>query len=139
MKRKIIVASHGELSKGLVDTAKMILGSINAELKSYCLIPGLNADEFAKEIREEMIREPETEFVILTDLYGASVCTAMTSLVAHSGVRLFTGMNINMLLSICVEYPQRLSDEDIIKIVNDAKEGIRSISVLDLEAETEDF
>lgn len=139
MKRKIIVASHGELSKGLVDTAKMILGSVNADLKSYCLKPGINADDFAKEVKAEILNEPETEFVILTDLYGASVCTAMTSLLAHSKVHLFTGMNINMLLSICVEYPQRLSDEDVMKIVHDAKEGIRSISAVDLESETEDF
>ena len=139
MTRKIIAASHGGLSEGIINTANMILGSVEIDLKSYCLVPGMNANEFAEDIKQAIEKEPDSEFIILTDLYGASVCTAMTGLLKYAGVRLFTGMNINMLLALCVEYPNRLSDDDVNKIIADAKEGIKAISVSDLAEDNEDF
>ena len=139
MKRKIILASHGELSKGLADTARMIIGNVAAEIQCYCLKPGQTADSFAKELTAEILAEPEQEFVILSDLYGASVCSALSALLVYPNVRLFTGMNINMLLVICLEYPEKLSDEDIQKIVLDARSGIKALSASDLAADAEDF
>ena len=77
--------------------------------------------------------------MILSDLYGASVCSALSALLVYPNVRLFTGMNINMLLVICLEYPEKLSDEDIQKIVLDARSGIKALSASDLAVDAEDF
>ena len=87
----------------------------------------------------EILAEPEQEYVILSDLYGASVCSAFSALLVYPNVRLFTGMNINMLLVICLEYPEKLRDEDIQKIVLDARSGIKALSASDLAADAEDF
>lgn len=137
MKRKIILASHGKLSSGLLDTAKMIIGEIPCEIETYSLVPGKLAEDYAKELKIEISNNPEKEYVILTDLYGASVFTAMYSLVEYANVRLFSGMNLNLLLSVCVEYPNTLTNEDVERLVVDSQSGLKYVSKV-IEEE-EDF
>lgn len=137
MKKKVIVATHGGAASGLVDSAKMILGDINQELEVYSLIPGMNANDFSKALSREIETHQHTEYIILTDLYGASVCSAMVSLLKHEHVWLFAGMNLNMLLSVCLEYPNELNEQDAEKIVMDARLGVQWVKKL--QVENDDF
>lgn len=138
MKRKIVLASHGELAKGLLHTAQMIVGKLPCEAEVYSLQPGALADDYAKELKEEIQQHKDTEYVILTDIYGASVFSAMLSCVELENVTLFSGMNLNMLLSICLEHQEVLQETAIQQIVKDAREGIQHVQ-LQKEATMEDF
>ena len=137
MERKIVLASHGQLAKGLLDTAQMIIGEISYEVEVYTLQPGKLAEDFAKGLKMEIMQNPQIEYVILTDLYGASVFTAMYSLVVLDNVYLFTGMNLNMLLSVCLEHPDHLDETAALKIQEDARAGTQYI--MELVTEEEDF
>lgn len=137
MERKIVLASHGQLAKGLLDTAQMIIGEIAYEVEVYTLQPGKLAEDFAKGLKMEIMQNPQIEYVILTDLYGASVFTAMYSLVVLDNVYLFTGMNLNMLLSVCLEHPDHLDETAALKIQEDARSGTQYI--MELVTEEEDF
>lgn len=137
MKRKIILASHGNLSNGMLDTAKMIIGNIPYEVETYFLVPGKLAEDYANELKIEIDANLDTEYIILTDLYGASVFTAMYALVERENVRLFSGMNLNLLLAVCVEYPDKLMDEDVDQIIKDAQRGLKHVSRV--VEEEEDF
>lgn len=127
MQRKVFVASHGELSRGMVDSAKLICGDLPFETEIYSLKPGMIADEFATSVIKEVKADPDTEFVILTDLFGASVCNALYNLTVFNNVKLFSGMNLNMLLSIYVEYTNVLTRDDIDEIITMSKNGIKYI------------
>ena len=137
MERKIVLASHGQLAKGLLDTAQMIIGEIAYEVEVYTLQPGKLAEDFAKGLKMEIMQNPQIEYVILTDLYGASVFTAMYSLVVLDNVYLFTGMNLNMLLSVCLEHPDHLDETAALKIQEDACAGTQYI--MESVTEEEDF
>lgn len=137
MERKIVLASHGQLAKGLLDTAQMIIGEIAYEVEVYTLQPGKLAEDFAKGLKMEIMQNPQKEYVILTDLYGASVFTAMYSLVVLDHVYLFTGMNLNMLLSVCLEHPDHLDEAAALKIQEDARAGTQYI--MESVTEEEDF
>ena len=128
MKRKIILASHGNLSNGLLDTAKMIIGNIPYEVETYSLVPGKLAEDYANELKIEIDANLDKEYIILTDLYGASVFTAMFALVERENVR---------LLVVCVEYPNSLMDEDVDQIIKDAQSGLKYVSRV--VEEEEDF
>ena len=91
--RVLLLASHGGLAEGMRDTAAMVLGEFPCEVRTYSLLPGMNAQDAVATLREEVERRPQTEFVILTDVYGASVFTAFCQLLRYSNVRLFCGMN----------------------------------------------
>ena len=61
MERKIVLASHGQLAKGLLDTAQMIIGEIAYEVEVYTLQPGKLAEDFAKGLKMEIMQNPQIE------------------------------------------------------------------------------
>ena len=77
--RKVILASHGRFAEGIEDSVNMIIGK-QENLETFGMRAGESAVDFAEKIKAEILENPDTEFVILTDLYGASVCTAMSLL-----------------------------------------------------------
>lgn len=128
MERKILLASHGELAKGMVDSAKMIIGVFDYPVETFCLLPGHHPDEFKNSIENEIVNNEDTEYIIVTDLYGASVTTSLYQLTKYKNVKMFCGMNLNLVLSILVEYKNKLSKEDIKQIVNDSQCGVKCLT-----------
>lgn len=135
MSRKIIVASHGGLAKGIVDSASMIIGIPSYPIEVYTLCPGEVADDFAKEIEKEIQANLDVQYIVLTDLFGASVFNAMYSLLKFENVKLCTGINLNLLLQICMESKDWLTDQDMSRIVSESKEGIQFIENIVIEQE----
>ncbi|HAE16357.1 MAG TPA: PTS mannose transporter subunit IIC [Erysipelotrichaceae bacterium] len=135
--RKIVIASHGLMAKGMEDTCRMIIGDLPYEIESYSLVPGRHPDEFRSRVEDEIRSNPEKEYVILTDLYGASVCTSMYQLLVYENVVLFSGMNLNLLLILMLEYPERLKKEDIEAIVRGSADGLKQVRLS--AEEEEDF
>lgn len=127
MKRKVVLASHGELSEGIVKSAKMIIGEFEYEVITYTLQLGHHPDEFKDVLEEEIMANADVEYVIMVDLFGASVANSLFILTSYKNVKMFTGMNLNMLLSVLVEYKSELSDADVENIVNDSRLGVRSL------------
>ena len=138
MKRKIVLASHGELSEGIAKSAKMIVEEFDCEVVTYSLQVGHHPDEFKNELEKEIKTNTDVEYVIMTDLFGASVTNSLFTLTSYENVKVFTGMNLNMLLSVLVEYKNELSEADVENIVNDSRLGVRSLKN-DILTDNEDF
>ena len=138
MKKKIILASHGRLSEGMLDSVRMIAGDLPYPSTAYCLATGHSPNEFAEEIETEVKMNPNTEFDIAVDLIGASVCTSLLGLTRYSNVHLFTGMNLNMVLSLFVEHHEDLDEKSIEQITDDAKTGIQNLILSD-NSESDEF
>lgn len=138
MKRKVVLASHGELSEGIVNSAKMIIGEFEYEVVTYTLQLGHHPDEFKDVLEEEIMANADVEYVIMVDLFGASVANSLFILTSYKNVKMFTGMNLNMLLSVLVEYKSELSDADVENIVNDSRLGVRSLKN-DILTDNENF
>ncbi|MEG0077596.1 PTS sugar transporter subunit IIA [Anaerorhabdus sp.] len=125
--RKTILASHGHLAEGMKDAAKLITGSMADSIETYCLLPGNSPTDYAEKLETEIKNSPEIEYVIVTDLYGASVCTAMVPLTKYPNVRLFTGLNLAMVLNLLLSFCEPLTTLNIADIVQETKEGIKFI------------
>lgn len=138
MKRKVVLASHGELSECIVKSAKMIIGEFEYEVITYTLQLGHHPDEFKDVLEEEIMANADVEYVIMVDLFGASVANSLFILTSYKNVKMFTGMNLNMLLSVLVEYKSELSDADVENIVNDSRLGVRSLKN-DILTDNENF
>ena len=50
---KIILASHGGLSKGMKDSVSMIVGDLARDIETYSLLPGQNPEDFYQEVLKE--------------------------------------------------------------------------------------
>lgn len=136
--RKIILASHGEFSKGLLNSVKMIVGDLANCVSSYSLYPGQSASDFALELEKIIVEDKECEYIILSDLYGASVCTAMLRLTNLHNVNLFSGMNLNMVLELLTRFSDKLTAEDVEELVKESRMGIQSVT-LQIKEEEEVF
>lgn len=44
----IILASHGELAKGMLHSASMIIGDLTKGVEVFCLYPGQNPQDYAR-------------------------------------------------------------------------------------------
>lgn len=137
MERKVVLASHGEFSKGLKDSLKMILGEAADEVRAYSLYPGENAVDFKEELEKEIRQSENMEYVILTDVFGGSVCNALLPLTIYDNVKLFSGMNFNMAAEILMHGEAPLEAGGIEEILDTARNGICHL-VLE-EQEKEDF
>lgn len=89
-------------------------------------------------LEEEIMANADVEYVIMVDLFGASVANSLFILTSYKNVKMFTGMNLNMLLSVLVEYKSELSDADVENIVNDSRLGVRSLKN-DILTDNENF
>ena len=82
---KIILASHGGLSKGMKDSVSMIVGDLAKDIETYSLLPGENPEDFYQEVLNEA-KESEEQFLILCDIKGGSVHTALSKLAVMKGL-----------------------------------------------------
>ena len=116
--RKVILASHGRFAEGIEDSVNMIIGK-QENLETFGM-------DFAEKIKAEILENPDTEFVILTDLYGASVCTAMSLLSEYENVKVFSGMNLGMVLDVLTDTGTESCTDAWIE---EARKGIREVKI----------
>lgn len=136
--RKIVIAGHGNIAEGLKSSASLIVGSLADSVITYALQPGGSATDFAEDVADMIANEPDSEFVVLTDLFGASVFNAFIPLYAHDNFYLFTGVNLGLLLSVMMaEYP--LSKKVARDIINEVRESLLLFEGFGDESEDNDF
>lgn len=136
--RKIVLAGHGNIAEGLKSSASLIVGAMADSIITYALNPGGSATDFAEEVNTMIVKEPETEFIVLTDLFGASVFNAFVPLHTHCNFYLFTGMNLGLLLSLMMaESP--FSKETAQAIITEVRESLLFFEGFGDEGEDNDF
>lgn len=133
--REIVIASHGAFAEGALDSSAMIVGGEQEHVRTFRLRPGGSAADYAEELGREIEANQDTEYVILTDLYGASVCSAMLPLSRYPNVKVFSGMNLCLILEVLMCDPEPLTDETVEELIASAKEGIKCVK---MEAEEEE-
>lgn len=119
---KIILASHGELSQGMKQTASMIIGD---EGNIFALSAFRDEDEPVKEQVERVLAEIGCENVyILTDIFGGSVNNDLLQIQqAHPEVHLVTGMNLPLVISIAMQ-PDQVGATEMAAIIDESRQGI---------------
>lgn len=136
--RKILLASHGELSKGMLNSIQMIVGDIADGIETYCLNLGESPVDYCKEI-ESKISTSQDQYIIVCDVKGGSVHTAFSKLMIYPNVVVISGMNMNILLELVLTYQDEIREEDYINLLNSAIDGITVLSGTIIEKEDEDF
>ena len=134
---KIILASHGGLSRGMLDTVKMIIGDMADGIETYSLLPGANADDFAGELKAKIGADRE-EYILVCDVLGGSVCNALVQLTVNERVTVLAGMNLPLVIELAVA--NRMGDVDLDSILQTGKDGIAKTTILTAaEEEDSDF
>lgn len=133
----IILASHGELAKGMLYSAHMIVGDLAEKVRTYCLYPGQNPEDYAKTLKEE-IKSSKEEYILVADIMGGSVHTALSQLTIYNNVTILSGMNLNLVLSLLLGDQSDVTDNRLHAIITEAQNGITITRSLEVQ-EDEDF
>ncbi|MGO3601611.1 MAG: PTS sugar transporter subunit IIA [Enterococcus faecalis] len=127
--KKIYIASHGEMSLGIKDSLRLIAGESAEKIYTFSLTPGKNTNDFIREIESTISNNPTTQFIIMGDLFGASIVNSMVQLAIYNNAVLLSGVNLSMALQIVLSNENDLTDEDIEQILFEARDGIKRITL----------
>lgn len=135
---QIIFASHGDFAKGMLHSLHMIVGDLTKDIETFSLYPGENPNDYMEELKNR-VKDREEQFIILCDILGGSVHTALSQLRQYPNVILLSGMNMGMAMDVILRYQKGIQPEEFATLVDNAKSGITLIHG-ELKDETdEDF
>lgn len=96
----VIIATHSELSEGVVKTSEVLLGKQN-NVKVLTLHVGDSIQAFREQMEAELISLRTCEgVVVLVDMLGGSPYNVAFSLLQTYDFQLITGVNLPMLLHV---------------------------------------
>ena len=101
-KIRVVLVSHGEQSKGMLNTVQMLLGE-QTNIAAYSLYPEQTIDDLTKVLREEIEKYGAENIIFLTELKHGSTFNAVVSLTRDYDVYHVTGTNLAMLMTIVLE------------------------------------
>lgn len=120
--KKLILATHGKLSEGMMHSVQMIAGQ-NEDLSCMGMMPGEHYQPMVDKVEAMVKNNPDIQYIIVTDLFGGSVCNGMTMLTGYPNVKLLAGMNMGLVINLLLT-PGRLTEEQITEIVNESREAL---------------
>ncbi len=119
---KMILISHGKLSVGMAYSAQMIAGETE-NLYTFGLMPGGDVnDDVIEPVKRLVQSEPETQFIILSDLYCGSVYNASYELQQEPNVLIGTGMNLYLVINLLLELDEGFTAERFAKAMEDSRQ-----------------
>ena len=134
----ILLISHGDMAKGMADSAKLFFGDEISQMKYLCLKEGESPDEFRTALAQQ-IQDVDTGdgVVILADLYGGTPCNQAIPLLTEK-VDLIPGMNLGILVKLLSE--REFMDPDIATLIESGQNCIVNVKeMLGMEQKNDFF
>ncbi len=122
--KAVLLVSHGEMAKGMCDSASLFLGD-NIEKLDYCCLKASDNPEDFGDIILTKINEMNSEdgVIVFADLLGGSPFNqAIQHVMTKENIELISGMNFPMLLELLSS--RMFSDPDLSSLVETGKNGI---------------
>jgi len=114
----------------------MITGDLHKNVETFSLYPGENPLDYANDLKKRIMRTKDT-WIIIADIQGGSVHTALLQLTALDNVIVFSGMNLNLVLGIMLDDYEDLSEDHLHTIVDEARAGITCKKQIEVQLEDE--
>lgn len=96
---KIILASHGSFADAMLNLVHMIMGS-DDDVESLCLDTYENPFALAEVVKKKIDAVNGEPIILVADIKGGSVFNNLLPLCVNPGVTLFSGMNLDLVLSL---------------------------------------
>ncbi|WP_415349052.1 PTS sugar transporter subunit IIA [Clostridium perfringens] len=128
----VLVATHGEMAKGLFDAIDMICGT-QEKFSIVSLKRGQDAESFGEELGEKINELNSGEgVVVLVDLLGATPLNqSALNLYKSDKVEVITGVNLPMVVTATMERDCFSDIKELVeKIKNDGKDSVCSVREL---------
>ena len=101
-KIRIVLVSHGEQSKGMLNSVQMLLGP-QENIIAYSLYPEQTVDDLAKLLRAEVETYGAENIIFLSELKLGSPFNAVVSLTRDYDIYHISGTNLATLMTVVTE------------------------------------
>lgn len=122
---KIILGTHGNLGKELVNSASMILGELKG-VDVASLQPGMSFEDFIAEAEAKVKAAGDEHVIVLVDLFGGTPSNVFSALTRKYDIDVITGANLPALISL---YTSLDSGEPADQLVSETVLAIRESAV----------
>jgi PTS system ascorbate-specific IIA component len=120
----ILIITHGELGKSLIECATHVLGDKPLFLESLSIENDCTHESMFKQISEKInLLDQGDGVLILTDIFGATPCNIITKIIKPGKVSAIAGVNLSMLIRT-ISYRNEPFDSLISKAIQGAQDGI---------------
>lgn len=123
----IILASHGDFAKGILQSGTMIFGE-QENVKAVTLMPSEGPEDIKAKMKEAVASfENQDEVLFLVDLWGGTPFNQANSLFEENEKwAIVSGLNLPMLIeALASRMTMKTAHEVAAHIINTAKEGIK--------------
>ncbi len=122
----IILASHGKMADGLLDSLELFNGQLS-QVQALCLLPGEEISLFIQRIQKAVSQVDTGDgVVIFCDLLFGSPCNCSSVFLKNdkmtNKVDIITGMNLPMVMEFLTSHERNMSSTEI---MNAGREGIQ--------------
>ncbi len=106
----ILLVTHGEIGKSLIDCAAHILDKYPISVESISINSSNNLNKYSNIISQK-IEDLDTGngVLIMTDIYGATPCNLLNKFIMKNKVEVVTGINLPMLIKAISDRKDSLS------------------------------
>lgn len=134
--KKLLIASHGDLAKGMLSSIQMITGSTAGITTINAYQEGVDLDGELTGFIQSV--EAADEVFVFTDLYGGSVNQKITERFMREGlaIRIISGFNFPVILEILLG-PETITSEMLVEMIEKSRRELQ-MNVLDPQLVIED-
>ena len=106
----ILLVTHGEIGKSLIDCAAHILDKYPISVESVAINSNNDLNSYSNIIAQK-IQELESGngVLIMTDIYGATPCNLLNKFIVKEEVEVVAGINLPMLIKAISDRKDNLS------------------------------
>lgn len=125
----IVIASHGNMAQGILDTSKLFFGE-QQQMKAFCLQANDNPDDFVEVLRQG-IKDVDTGdgVIVFCDMLFGSPCNCMMRILSENvdnpKLDVITGVNLAMILQILAV--RENSDCTVQELMDAGNQGIADL------------
>ena len=120
----ILLITHGELGKSLIECATHVLGDKPLFLESLSIENDCTHESMFRQISERInLLDQGDGVLILTDIFGATPCNIITKIIKPGKVSAIAGVYLSMLIRT-INYRNEPFDSLISKAIQGAQDGI---------------
>jgi len=125
----IILASHGRLAEGMLDTLKIFSGECE-QIQALCLMAGDDVSEYLEKLKKAIDEVDQGDgVVVFCDLLFGSPCNCSARLLNDplyaDRITVFTGMNLPLVLEYTNSREIGISNEELLTT---GKDGVANFN-----------
>jgi PTS system mannose-specific IIA component len=122
----VVLVSHGDLGKQLIQSAEMIAGHWKG-VYSVSLYPGDTPEDFGRKLNETLEPIKGQETIILMDIFSGTPYNVSVKQILNNNVECITGANLPMLIELLMTRDEYSLNKLAVSITKVGQKSVKNL------------